>query len=106
MTQLKGRAGTRPTNSPHLPTHSKGKKQQGKGTRSVLNSTSLYYRLIPPRQSLCKGKLHIKRKHLFHQPFICVRDGWSSRRHPGCGGVNQGQVLKIMVKRAQPVCMR
>lgn len=31
MTQFKGRAGTRPTNSQHLPTHSEERKQQGRG---------------------------------------------------------------------------
>jgi len=36
MTQFKSRAGTRPTSSQHLPTHSKEEKQQGRGTNSVL----------------------------------------------------------------------
>lgn len=36
MTQFKGRAGTRPTNSQHLPTHSKERKQQGRGTNLLL----------------------------------------------------------------------
>lgn len=38
MTQFKGRAGTRPTSSQHLPTHSKERKQQGRGTNSVLTA--------------------------------------------------------------------
>lgn len=38
MTQFKGRAGTRPTNSQHLPTHSKERKQQGREKNLVLTS--------------------------------------------------------------------
>lgn len=38
ITQFKRRAGTRPTNSQHLPTHSKERKEQGRGANSVLTA--------------------------------------------------------------------
>lgn len=102
MTQFKGRARTRPTNSQHLPTHSKERKQQDRNKLSA-HSTSSCYELIPPGQSLCKEHSITKDSTSLINPFTCVREGQSSRRHPGRGGANQGQVLKIKVKRAQPV---
>lgn len=101
MTQFKGRARTRPTNSQHLPTHSKERKQQ---ERNKLCSQHFFVlQTHSSRTKSVQGTLHNKRQHLSHQPFYLCKGGAEQQKASWWGGANQGQVLKIKVQRAQPV---
>lgn len=99
MTQFKRRAGTRPTNSQHLPTHSKERKQQGRGANSVLTA-------LCPTNSFLQDTLHSKTKYLSHQPFYLHKKGVEQQKASWSGWGKSGPGAEIQLQRAQSVCTR